>query len=227
MNEQEFQTTIWTLLTASFFFVFRCTFDDVVMMPVWIFTLGKSIFEEGEMKVPYAQIATYTYGLLIPLAIGLLIQRYCPKIARFLVRILKTGSAFLIIFIVVFAIATNLYLFKLFTWEVNIIIIPTIISIRTYNSKIEMTNAQNVFFFVFLFQILIAGLLLPLLGYFVGWLVALLFKQEYEDRLAIAVEAGIQNTGIAIFVLGFALGQPQVGCQDFGILNDILYVYEF
>lgn len=42
-----------------------------------------------------------------------------------------------------------------------------------------------------------------------GWLVALLFKQEYEDRLAIAVEAGIQNTGIAIFVLRFALGQPQ------------------
>lgn len=95
------------------------------MMPVWIFTLGKSIFEKGDMKVPYGQIASYTYGLLIPLVIGLLIQRYCPKIARFLVRILKTGSAILIIFIVIFAIATNLYLFKLFTWEVNKI--PTII----------------------------------------------------------------------------------------------------
>lgn len=29
------------------------------------------------------------------------------------------------------------------------------------------------------------------------------------DRLAIAIEAGIQNTGIAIFILRFALGQPQ------------------
>lgn len=88
------------------------------MMPIWIFTLGKSIFEKGEMNVPYGQIASYTYGLLIPLVIGLLIQRYCPKIARFLVRILKTGSAILIIFIVIFAIVTNLYLFKLFTWEI-------------------------------------------------------------------------------------------------------------
>lgn len=106
-------------------FLFLLVFFVTVMMPLWIFTLGKSIFEKGDMKVPYGQIASYTYGLLIPLVIGLLIQRYCPKIARFLVRILKTGSAILIIYIVVFAIATNLYLFKLFTWEVNTI--PTII----------------------------------------------------------------------------------------------------
>lgn len=54
-----------------------------------------------------------------------------------------------------------------------------------------------------------AGLALPFLGYFVGWLVAISFKQEYEDRLAIAVEAGIQNTGIAIFVLRLSLAQPE------------------
>lgn len=54
-----------------------------------------------------------------------------------------------------------------------------------------------------------AGLLLPWLGYFVGWLAALIFRQEYEDRLAIAIEAGIQNTGIAIFVLRSALNQPE------------------
>lgn len=51
--------------------------------------------------------------------------------------------------------------------------------------------------------------MLPFIGYFIGWLVAILFKQNYEDRLAIAVEAGIQNTGIAIFVLRFALPQPE------------------
>lgn len=42
-----------------------------------------------------------------------------------------------------------------------------------------------------------------------GWALSVFFKREYEDRLAIAVEAGIQNTGIAIFILRFALGQPQ------------------
>lgn len=51
--------------------------------------------------------------------------------------------------------------------------------------------------------------MLPFIGYFIGWLVAVLFKQNYEDRLAIAVEAGIQNTGISIFVLRLALTQPE------------------
>ena len=37
----------------------------------------------------------------------------------------------------------------------------------------------------------------------------MIFRQEYEDRIAIAVEAGIQNTGIAIFVLRSALNQPE------------------
>lgn len=88
------------------------------MMPLWIFTLGKRIFDEGDLEVPYSQIASNTYGLIIPLIIGLLIQRFCPRVARFLVRILKSCSAILIIFIVIFAIVTNLYLFKLFTWKV-------------------------------------------------------------------------------------------------------------
>lgn len=54
-----------------------------------------------------------------------------------------------------------------------------------------------------------AGLLLPWLGYFVGWLLSIVCRQDYEERLAIAVEAGIQNTGIAIFVLRHALNQPE------------------
>lgn len=34
-------------------------------------------------------------------------------------------------------------------------------------------------------------------------------NQKHEDCIAISIEAGIQNTGIAIFILRFALGQPQ------------------
>lgn len=89
------------------------------MTPLWIFTLGKVIFDSADMKVPYGQIASSVFSLIVPLAIGLLIQRYCPRLSRFLVRILKPCSTFLIIFIVIFAIVTNLYLFKLFTWEVS------------------------------------------------------------------------------------------------------------
>lgn len=47
------------------------------------------------------------------------------------------------------------------------------------------------------------------IAYVVGWTVASLFKQKHEDCVAIAIEAGIQNTGIAIYILRLALDQPQ------------------
>lgn len=90
------------------------------MMPLWLFTLGATIFDRGHLIVPYSRIAVFAIGLIVPLAIGLLIQRFLPSLAKLLVRILKTFSSLLIIFIIIFAIVTNLYLFKLFTWQVSI-----------------------------------------------------------------------------------------------------------
>lgn len=89
------------------------------MMPLWIFTLGKEIFNRGDLEIPYSQISTYAVALIGPLIIGLLIQRYLKRFAAFMARILKGFSALLIIFIVVFAIVTNLYLFELFSWQVS------------------------------------------------------------------------------------------------------------
>lgn len=92
-------------------------------MPIWIFTLGTTIFDREDLPVPYKRIATLAIGLIVPLIIGLLIQRYLPRLAKLLVRILKTFSSMLIIFIIVFAIVTNLYLFELFTWQVSYYVI--------------------------------------------------------------------------------------------------------
>lgn len=144
------------------------------MMPMWLFTLGKIIFDRSEIEVPYSNLLTYVVALIVPLAIGLLIQRFLPRVTRILVRVLKPASTLLILFIVIFAIVTNLYLFKLFSW-----------------------------------QIIVAGLFLPWLGYILAYLAAWLFRQPYPDRLAIALETGIQNTGISIFLLRFTLPQPQ------------------
>ncbi|XP_055616781.1 ileal sodium/bile acid cotransporter-like isoform X2 [Toxorhynchites rutilus septentrionalis] len=143
------------------------------MMPLWIFTLGRNIFHQGNLVVPYRNIATFAVGLVVPLGIGLLIQRYSPRTARILVRILKPMSIFLILFIVIFAIITNLYLFELFSW-----------------------------------QIIVAGLGLPWIGYLFGYFTSKAARLPTADALAISVETGIQNTGIAIFLLRFSLPQP-------------------
>ncbi|KAI4460524.1 sodium-bile acid cotransporter [Holotrichia oblita] len=144
------------------------------MMPLWLFTLGKQIFDKSDIPVPYMQITTYALALLVPLFIGYLIQRYLKKTARFLARILKGFSSLLLIFIIVFAIVTNLYLFKLFSW-----------------------------------QIVVSGLGLPWLGYVLAWIFAKICRQNSKDSLTIAIEAGIQNTGISIFLLRVVLPQPE------------------
>lgn len=171
-------SNIWTCilngnLNLSITMTTISTFAAFGMMPLWIFTLGKYIFSRANLGVPYTKIGYFAVGLVIPLGIGLVIQRQCPRLARILVRVLKPVSSLLILFIVIFAIVTNLYLFELFSW-----------------------------------QIVIAGLGLPWVGYVFGWIAAKSFKQNSEDALAIAIETGIQNTGIAIFLLRFSLEQP-------------------
>lgn len=50
---------------------------------------------------------------------------------------------------------------------------------------------------------------MPWLGYLFGWSLAKVFKRPPKDCLAIALETGIQNTGISIFLLRFSLPQPE------------------
>lgn len=150
------------------------TLAAFAMMPLWLFTLGKVLFDEGQLTVPYRLISTYAVTLIVPLAIGYGLKRFFPRIAAFMARILKGFSSLLLIFIVVFAIVTNLYLFELFSW-----------------------------------RIVIAGLGLPWLGYLMAWVLAKIARQNPKDSLTIAIETGIQNTGIAIFLLRFTLDQPE------------------
>uniref|UniRef100_A0A1I8NEP0 Sodium Bile acid symporter family protein n=1 Tax=Musca domestica TaxID=7370 RepID=A0A1I8NEP0_MUSDO len=143
------------------------------MIPLWIFSLGRIIFSRGNMTIPYNKIATFAVALVIPLALGVAIKKYSPKWSKVLIRLLEPISKCLILFIIIFAMVTNFYLFELFSW-----------------------------------RIVLAGALLPWLGYCLAWYFARSLKQENADALTIAIETGIQNTGIAIFLLR-SLPQPQ------------------
>lgn len=119
-------SNMWTLLLGgnihlSIAMTTISTLAAFGMMPLWIFTLGSTIFERANLGVPYQRISSMAAGLLIPLAIGLAIQRFMPRTAKVLVRILKPVSLVLILFIVIFAIVANLYIFQLFSWQVRIV----------------------------------------------------------------------------------------------------------
>lgn len=116
-------SNMWTLLLEgnihlSIIMTTISTIAAFGMMPIWIFTLGKVIFDRADLRVPYVRIAFMAAGFVIPVLIGVLIQKFLPKVAKFLVRILKPLSAFLILFVITLAMITNFYIFELFSWQV-------------------------------------------------------------------------------------------------------------
>merc|ERR1712170_38700 len=57
-------------------------------------------------------------------------------------------------------------------------------------------------------KIAVVGFSLPWLGFAFGCMFSKLCRQERKDITAIAIETGIQNTGMAIFMLWFTLDHP-------------------
>merc|ERR1711963_1169415 len=73
-------SNIWTImfggnLNLSVTMTAVSTFSAFFMMPLWIFTLGATIFHENDIIIPYYKICIYAFFLVIPLSIGLALQR--------------------------------------------------------------------------------------------------------------------------------------------------------
>lgn len=117
-------SNIWTLLCGgninlSISMTTISTIASFGTIPLWLFLLGKNIFDRANLGVPYVQVTLIAISLLIPLAIGLLIQKFMPKLSKFLVRIMEKLSLIFLVIIVIFGIFTNLYMMPLFAWQVQ------------------------------------------------------------------------------------------------------------
>lgn len=129
-----------------------------------------------------------------------MIRRFLPKVANFMAKMLKYVALVFVIVIVGFGIYANLYMIKLMTdW------------------RVRFSSSSCHFFFCILVlnaaliyqQVLLSSFALVLLGYTFGGVFALLLRQKWSDALTIAIETGVQNTGIAIFILRVTLDQPE------------------
>ncbi|XP_050428614.1 ileal sodium/bile acid cotransporter-like isoform X2 [Adelges cooleyi] len=170
--------SVWALLLGgninlSVLLTTLGTLQSFIMIPFWAIFLGKRIFDIEEIPVPYSRIGSSVVALIIPLLIGYSIQCFMPRVCKLMIRVLKPLSSCLILFIIIFAIATNLYLFQIFSW-----------------------------------QIILAGAILPWTGFLIGFITAYIVGLPKADIVSMTIESGIQNTGIAIFMLKFSLGQP-------------------
>ncbi|XP_037037230.1 ileal sodium/bile acid cotransporter-like [Bradysia coprophila] len=116
-------SNIWTLLCGgninlSISMTTISTLACFGTIPLWLYLLGRSIFDRANLGVPYTQVTLIAISLLVPLAIGLLIQRFLPKLAKFLVKYMEKLSLLFLIIIVVLGIFTNSYMMPLFGWEI-------------------------------------------------------------------------------------------------------------
>ncbi|XP_023222731.1 ileal sodium/bile acid cotransporter-like [Centruroides sculpturatus] len=171
-------SNIWTvLLNGNLNLSLTVTFINNVlalgMMPLWLFTLGRSLFVTTNVSGPFRNICVTLISMIVPLGIGLLIQKFFPRVGKFLKRILAIVSGVIIIFIVMFGIYANLYMFKLFSWK---IVGAAIINVWT--------------------------------GFAIASVAAYAAGLPMEDRIAVMVETGIQNTGVAYVLLNSSLSQP-------------------
>ncbi|KAG4074417.1 hypothetical protein HA402_000396 [Bradysia odoriphaga] len=116
-------SNIWTLLCGgninlSISMTTISTLACFGTIPLWLYLLGRSIFDRANLGVPYTQVTLIAISLLVPLAIGLLIQRFLPKLAKFLVKYMEKLSLLFLVIIVVLGIITNSYMMPLFGWEI-------------------------------------------------------------------------------------------------------------
>lgn len=88
------------------------------MMPLWIFTLGREMLAEANVKIPYFNLTISLVSLTLTLGIGLAIQRYKPTLAAFLKKIMKPLTAIIMTVVISGAIYVSLYVFSHLTWRI-------------------------------------------------------------------------------------------------------------
>jgi len=170
---------------------------------IWTFTLGGNL----NLSITMTAISTIASFVMIPLwafTLGQEIFSSGEMVVPY--RRIATSAVGLIVPLTIgyavqhFAPSLSKLLVRILK-PFSIVLIMSIIIFAT------VTNWY--LFRLFTWQIMLGGMLLPLLGYLLGALLAWTLGQPPADTLAIAVETGIQNTGIAIFMLQFCLGQPE------------------
>ena len=77
---------MWTVLVngnlnLSITMTFLSTMLSIGLMPFWLYTLGRTIFEGTSTAPPFRNIFTTLFTMVIFLGIGLLIKQFMPKVA--------------------------------------------------------------------------------------------------------------------------------------------------
>lgn len=84
-------SNMWTVLLngnldLSVTMTFISTIAGVGMLPLWMYTLGRQVYSGTNAKVPFSNILGTLVSMAVFLGIGLLFQKYLPRVARVSIR---------------------------------------------------------------------------------------------------------------------------------------------
>uniref|UniRef100_T1JMS2 Uncharacterized protein n=1 Tax=Strigamia maritima TaxID=126957 RepID=T1JMS2_STRMM len=114
-------SNFWTLilggdLNLSVVMTFTSTVLALGMMPLWLFTLGRSFFDD--IHIPYFNLFTTLLSLILPVGVGILIRYFKPKWAKLAEKIVRPTTIIILIFFLTIGIYSNLFLLRLFNWQI-------------------------------------------------------------------------------------------------------------
>ncbi|KAH8286714.1 hypothetical protein KR018_003005, partial [Drosophila ironensis] len=98
-------TTINSLLALAF-------------LPIWIMVLGRLLYEDDDLAVPFGQLSGGAAALIACVAIGVILRLCLPRTTRFIFRFLKPLSVVLSLCLVGLTVGLNWFVFEEFTWQV-------------------------------------------------------------------------------------------------------------
>jgi len=110
-------------LHMSIIMTFFSTVFAIGMIPLWMYTVGRLVLQEGyprsEINIPWAVLGIAVVWFSLPTAIGMLLGRYCPRLANLLVLILRPVALLVLLALVIVFIYLN-YAVLMFadTWQV-------------------------------------------------------------------------------------------------------------
>lgn len=112
------QSNQWTVvfdgdLNLSVFMSFASTIASFFMMPFWLYTLGQYAYlRELEIRIPFLNLITSLFTIIGPLALGMLIVYFIPKLKIFMKRIIKPLLFILMLYFFSFGAIVHFYLFR-------------------------------------------------------------------------------------------------------------------
>ncbi|XP_042224486.1 sodium/bile acid cotransporter-like [Homarus americanus] len=113
-------SNMWThLMGGSLDLSIMMTFISSVAafgaVPLWVLMVGPYIMgDKAEFIIPYKDITILVLSLSIPCCVGLLIQRFLPRVSKVMKLMLTPLVIFSILFTFTFGVYANVYVFSLF-----------------------------------------------------------------------------------------------------------------